>query len=115
MAEASQGNSTIRERLEEFYRRLASLPPAQSAEIALKQICDTLDAVEDEMSGVEKQDPPPSPSMPDGRMYGPLEDHILRRADGSILALTRGHRIEIEANGTQRIINKVKGIVEFEK
>jgi len=48
-------------------------------------------------------------------MYGPLEDHVLRRADGTIFALTRGHRIEIEANGTLRIINKVKGIVEFEK
>lgn len=106
MADASQGSSTIRERLDEFYRRLASLPRAQSAELALKQLCNTLDAVEDELSGIAKKNPPPPPTMPDGRMYGPLDDHVLRWADGRILALTRGHRIEIEADGRLRIIIK---------
>lgn len=44
---------------------------------------------------VPKQHPPPWPLMPDGRMYCPLDDFVLEREDGSLLALTRGQRIEI--------------------
>jgi len=68
-------------------------------EEALKQICTVLDEVEDAYSGVPKQDPPPPPDMPDGRMYPPQADHIHRRSDGSIGATTRGHVIEITAGG----------------
>ena len=104
-----------RERLLEFYRRLRELPQADSAKSAFQQFCETLDRVEDEWSGIAKQIPTPPLSAPDGRMYCPAEDHILRRADGSLLAMTRGHRIEISANGAERIINKATQIVEFER
>jgi hypothetical protein len=113
MAEERPQHSVV-ERLEELYRRLALLPRASTAEAALAELCCTLDEVEDEMSGVAKQWPPPF-GPPGGRMYCPLDDHTLRRPDGSILALARAHRIEIEADGRLRIVNKVTSRVEFEK
>ena len=103
------------ERLAEFYRRLRERPQAGSAAAAFLQLCETLDQVEDELSGIVKQVPVPPISSPDGRMYCPTEDHILRRSDGSLMALTRGHRIEISASGAERIINKVTQLVEFER
>ena len=106
---------TIRERLDELYRRLHGLPPTNSADLAFQQLCDTLNQVEDELSGITKQTPPPTPSMSDGRMYCPVEDHILKNVDGSILALTRGHRIEVASDGSIRIINRVTEEVEFEQ
>jgi hypothetical protein len=112
--ETKKGYS-IRERLDELYRRLHALPKAESADASFRQLCETLDAVEDELSGVEKKFPPPPPSMSDGRMYCPLADHTVRQADGSILSLTRVHRVEINVNGGLRITNRVSGIVEFEK
>jgi hypothetical protein len=112
--EASQRRS-IRERLDELYRRLKLLPRAPSAAEALRQLCETLDEVEDAWSGVAKKSPPPAPSSSDGRMYCPLPDFVSHLDDGCILALTRGHRIEISADGALRIINKVTGQTEFEK
>jgi len=106
---------SIGDRLKELYRRLHALPQVKCAEAALLQICETLDQVEDEWSGVAKKSPPPGPSESDGRMYGPLPDFTARFEDGSILALTRGHRIIIDAGGAVRIQNKWTGDVEYEK
>ena len=106
---------SIRERLEEVYRRLHLLPSAMSANEAWQQLCDTIDAVEDEFSEVEKQNPPPWLSNIDGRMYCPLDDHITHLDGGGILAMTRGHRIEIESSGRFRIVNRLTGNMEFEK
>ena len=111
---ASQSRS-IRERLDELYRRLRTLPRAGTADEALRQLCDALDEVEDAWSGIPKKSPPPPPSSSDGRMYCPLDDFVLPMTDGGILALTRGHRIEIAADGSLRIISKVTGQPEFEK
>jgi hypothetical protein len=105
----------IRERLDEVYRRLRALPHAENADAALRQLCDTLEQVEDEWSGVAKKSPPPAPAEFDGRMYCPLEDFVTRLEDGGILALTRAHRIEIAANGVMRIVSKLSGQAEFEK
>ena len=106
---------SIRERLDEVYRRLRMSSQVGSGEAALRQLCETLEKVEDELSGISKKSPPPPPGAADGRMYCPLDDHVLKRADGSIVALTRGHRIEIAADGRMKIVNKVTGLVEFEK
>ena len=106
---------SIRDRLDELYRRLLLLPRAGTADQAMRQLCDTLDAVEDEWSGVAKKSPPPPPSSSDGRMYCPMPDFVSQGDDGSILALTRGHRIEIAADGFLRIIDKRTGQTEFEK
>ena len=107
--------ASLRDRIEEIYHRLGRLPRATSAMDAFQQLCEIVDQVEDEMSGIPKQHPPPWPSMPDGRMYCPSDDFVMQRDDGSLLALTRGHRIEIHANGAIRIISKITGQPEFEK
>jgi hypothetical protein len=105
----------IRDRLDELYRRLRLLPRARTADDALEQLCNTLDAVEDAWSGIPKKSPPPLPSESDGRMYCPMADYVSRLSDGGILALTRGHRIEIGADGSLRIVSKITGQAEFEK
>jgi hypothetical protein len=115
MAEKPRKKYTVRERVDEVYRRLGRLPRPTSAEAALCQLCDTLEQVEDEMSGIKKQIPTPPPSSPDGRMYCPLDDNILRRPDGSILAKTRGHTITISNDGHLQIVNRASQRVEFEK
>ena len=107
--------STIQERLREFYNRLGSTPRANSAESALEELCNTLDEVEDALSGIPKRVPPPPANMPDGRMYPPLADNIIRHANGAITARTRGHVIEIGANGSLLIRNKRTRTVEFHK
>lgn len=115
MAEESANRLTTRERLQELYRRLGSSPKAISAEAAFCELCEMLEQVENELSGIEKGESIPGPWIDDGRMYRPLEDHVARQSDGSILALTRGHRIEVSANGSIRIISKLTGQVEFAK
>ncbi len=110
------GEHVTRERrLSELYRRMGSTPRMPSAEDALRELCDELERVENELSGIVKPDQIPVPSVADGRMYCPLEDHVLRLANGDILALTRGHRIVTSASGSIRITNKVTQQVEFEK
>ena len=115
MPDESTNRLTQRQRLQELFQRLGSSPKRGSSEGAFLELCDILDQVENEFSGVQKSETIPAPTVADGRMYRPLEDHVVRQLNGDILALTRGHRIEIAANGSLRIINKVTGQVEFEK
>jgi hypothetical protein len=115
MDDGPSKNRSLRERLDELFRRLRALPRPGTADEALKQLCETLDEVEDAWSGIPKKSPPPLPSNSDGRMYCPLSDFVSRLSDGGILALTRGHRIEIGSDGSLRIISKITGQTEFEK
>jgi hypothetical protein len=105
----------IRERLIRYYQRLSAKPAARTADEGLRQVSDTLDEVEDQFSGVPKRNPPPPPGENDGRMYPPLSDNITRQADGSIIARTRGHRINIGSDGSITITNIKTGGVEFKK
>ena len=107
--------ATIPERLREFFKRLREEPKATNADEALAQLNRTLNAVEDELSGVVRKDPPPAPNMPDGRMYPPLADNIVRNADGSLSARTRGHNIRCGADGSITITNRKTGNVDFHK
>jgi hypothetical protein len=113
MADPARKPASIRERLDELYRRLRVLPRPASADEALRQLCETLNGVENELSGIVRQQSSPQPPAFDGRMYCPLEDFLLRHDDGSIVALTRGHRIEISSDGSLRILNKLTGEAEF--
>jgi glycosyl transferase family 1 len=101
------------ERLAEFYRRLATELTATSADEALHQVSEVLDTVEDELSGIPRQSPPPRQAVAGARMYPPLDDRIIRYEDGSLSARTRGHRIEIEASGSVTIFNRRTGTQEF--
>src|SRR5207244_313587 len=105
--------STMPECLQEFYRRLAAAPRATSAEEALEQASRILEEVEDDLSGIPKQTPPPLPGMTDGRMYPPQPDLTVHQSDGRIIARTRGHVIEIEADGGLAIRNLKAGQTEF--
>ena len=115
MTDSARNPTPIRERLAEVYRRLSERPRASSGTEALRQLCEVLEQVEDELSGVPRQEPSPRPARFDGRMYCPEEDFVVRNPDGSLVALTRGHRIEIEADGSLRIINKLTSQTEFER
>jgi hypothetical protein len=66
--------ATKAERLVEFFRRLAAAAPADTAEAALALIRDTLNAVEDELSGVDYDADLATMQMPSARMYPPLPD-----------------------------------------
>ena len=48
-------------------------------------------------------------------MYCPSDDFVQRDPEGSWLAMTRGHRIEITSVGGVEIINRLTGLVEFTK
>jgi hypothetical protein len=95
---------TMRERLHEFYRRLREQLPSKTADEALAQIGETMDAVENEMSGIAKHSIGPEPNLFDGRMYPPHPKFIKRKTDGSIIANLASHRIEIGANGSIKIL-----------
>src|SRR5262249_356722 len=99
----------------EFYRRLAAAPLANSADAALEQLSRILEEVEDELSGIPKQSPPPPPSRPDGRMYPPLADHILRLPNGGIEGRTKGNTDEDRPDGRIVIGNKRTGAEVFHK
>lgn len=114
MANAPMPAHSIRERLDELFRRLRAKGRAASADEMFTRLCETLDEVEDAWSGIPKQTPPPIPNQSDGRMYCPLPDFVSRQDDGGIVALTRGHRIEILPDGRLKIISKRTGQAEFE-
>jgi Pre-toxin TG len=106
---------SIRQRLAEFYKRLGEAPRARTAEEGLRQVREILDHVEDDLSGIPKQNPPPPPNRSDGRMYPPLDDFTTRNPDGSITADTRGHVIDIDPTGGITIRSRATGNVEFQK
>ncbi|GAA1525544.1 hypothetical protein [Kribbella lupini] len=95
---------SLPERLALLYDRLSALPPARTADEAFRQLAETLDRVEDEHSGVERD---PNPGLKfDGRMYPPREDFTERLPDGGLRATTKGNLIEISPGGTTDIYSR---------
>ena len=59
------------QRLAEIFRRLAAAPPAASHDEAYRLLCETIDAVEDELTTTPNN---PANWMTDGRIYPPQPD-----------------------------------------
>jgi hypothetical protein len=89
-------------RLQEFIKRLGALLPAASFEEAKKQLDDTLNAVEDELTSIPFN---LEAWETDGRMY-PVQSDNVRTVPGhpSVKRLrSRGHNTLIGANGSIEI------------
>jgi hypothetical protein len=91
----------IQERLRVFFDRLSQAASCGTAEEALALVCRLIEEVEDELSPVPREDPPPMRFT--GRMYAPQADFLERRFDGSLIASTRHHSIYCSPNGAIRI------------
>ncbi len=88
-----------------FTNRLATAEAAANQKEAVSLINKTLDAVEDEFSGVAKANG--IPNRDDGRMYGILDDkYVKTMADGTKIATTKGNRIVLNTDGGFQIQTK---------
>ena len=91
-----------KERLEVFLQRLESAKPVRSADEALLLLRRTLNAVEDEFSGVTYN---PMLWESDGRMYPPDEDSR-RKTDGPYRRYrSKMHQTMVGENGSLKIID----------
>ena len=108
-------NTSMPERLREFYRRLAELPPAESSGEALEQIRGTMNGVEDDLSGIPCEPIPGKGDLPNGRMYPPFNDSVHINPDGSLEGITKGHRIDMGSDGTIIISPRSGGDPVFTK
>lgn len=100
------------DRLAEFIRRLTIAPSAADHDTALNLISSTLNAVEDELSGVPFD---PARSLFDGRLYPPSEDYESEsQIAGTRCYRQRGHATFISPSGALRIARR-DGTVVFNK
>lgn len=85
-------------RFEEFLRRLGAAPHASNFDEAYRQLCDILNAVEDEMTDIPFD---PENWQNDGRMYPPQFDNVRPVPDRRDVRQlrSRGHRTLIADNG----------------
>ena len=99
---------TQAQRVAEFLRRLGEARPVASHDGAFELVRDTLNAVEDQFSGVAFD---PNKHLTDGRLYPPQEDS--RRSvpgrDDVVRYRSRGHNTWIATNGAIRIEKIGKG------
>ncbi len=103
-----------RERIEEFFRRLAGAPRAADHDEAMQQVTDILNRVEDEMTSI-----PYDPTFPlnDGRMYPPQPDSkkaVSGRPDVNRYR-SRGHSTLIGDKGAIQIIDHGSNTIVFNK
>ena len=101
-------------RLAELFRRLAAAPPAISAIEAKLLLDNTLNAVEDELTGVPFD---PSAWATDNRMYPPQEDsrRVVPGRDDVARYRSRSHNTYIGANGAIEITSVDTREVLFKK
>ncbi len=102
------------ERIAEFFRRLADLPPQTNQLSARQALEGTLNAVEDDLSGVPFN---PDGWRTDGRMY-PVQDDNAADVEGhpGVQALrSRGHETFVATNGAIEIRESTTDKVVFTK
>jgi len=102
--------ATKGQRLAEILRRMATAPPPASSDEAYRLLCETIDAVEDELTTTPNI---PANWMIDGRIYPPQADRRYRvkgRLDLMRYA-SRGHDTFISDNGAITIAAKDGTIV----
>jgi RHS repeat-associated protein len=102
------------DRLKIFTARLKEAAPVSNQKEALNLINTTLDAVEDQYSGVLKAKG--IPNRDDGRMYGILDEkYVTTLKDGTKVANTKGNRIVLNKDGGFEIQSKDGKQVLFSK
>jgi hypothetical protein len=101
-------------RFAEFIRRLQALPPATSHDEARRQIEETLNQVEDELSGVPFD---PAHWRTDGRMYPPQDDSAsdVEGHPDMTSYRSRGHETFVAKNGAFEIRDVQTGEVVLHK
>lgn len=106
---ASKGQS-----LAEIFRRLAAAPPAASHDDAYTLLCETIDAVVDEMTTAPNI---PTNWMTDGRIYPPQMDQSYRPKGRPDLMryISKGHNTLIRDNGAITITINKDGTIVFDK
>lgn len=117
MAQLFSGGVSIREvsrsqRLEEFLRRLASRLPVASVEDAFSVLAETLNEVEDELTGIPYN---PDSWATDGRLYPPLSDSrrpVPGRPDVARWR-SRAHNTYIRENGAIEIARVPDNAIVF--
>jgi hypothetical protein len=105
--------ATKGQRLAEIFRQLAAAPPAASHDEAYRLFCDTIDAVEDELTTTPND---PDHWMTDGRIYPPQADKRRSVQDRPDLKqyISRGHNSFIRDN--RAITTTLKdGTIVFDK
>jgi len=97
-----------------FFLRLAAAPPAGSFDAAYRLLCQTLEAVEDEFSGVPNN---PTRWQADGRLYPPQQDTSFEVPGSPEVTgfRSRAHKTYIGRNGAIEIRSAFDGTVVFEK
>lgn len=110
----TQGIPPKSERMAEILRRLEAAPAAADAASARKLIKDTIDRVEDELTGLPYLlDPAKPPDKNDPRMYAPLDDNrhdVPDRPDVVRFRSTR-HNTYVASNGAFEIQELDKTVV----
>jgi hypothetical protein len=98
--------ATKGQRLAEIFRRMAAAPPASSSDEAYRLLCETITAVEDEMTSIPNN--PPTPPADDGRIYPPQDDRrkVVPGRPNLRRYASRGHSTLIGDNGAITILDR---------
>jgi hypothetical protein len=99
-------------RLQEFFARLERHRPFTSFEDAFQSMVATLEAVEDELTGIPNC---PSNWRVDGRLYPPQEDHWHSVRPGVTRMRTKEHNVFVADNGAMEIQEVTSNLVVLSK